>query len=107
MTGFHSVIDRPERVSRVIPPTTTIKKISAQQTNSHAATTPCRLSGAAATAPRLARVVEEDSLHPRQIIGLSAGEHNRTAWQVGERPGHSRARKNHPVGLIVPAPPRR
>src|SRR6266852_2889160 len=40
MTGFHSVIDRPERVSRVIPPTTTIRKIIAQQTKSHAATGP-------------------------------------------------------------------
>ena len=41
MTGFHSVIERPERVSRVIPPTTTIKKIIKQQTNSHAATGAC------------------------------------------------------------------
>ena len=38
MTGFHSVIDRPERVSRVMPPTTTIRKINPQQRNSHAAT---------------------------------------------------------------------
>src|SRR5271168_4903235 len=38
-TGFHSVIDRPESVSRVMPPTTTIRKINAQQTNSQAATT--------------------------------------------------------------------
>ena len=38
MTGFHSVIDRPERVSRVMPPTTTIRKIKPQQKNSHAAT---------------------------------------------------------------------
>ena len=46
MTGCHSVIDRPERVSRVIPPTTTIAKISAQQANSHAATAPCRVLSA-------------------------------------------------------------
>src|SRR5437588_9251543 len=38
MTGFHSVIDRPERVSRVKPPTTTIRKINPQQKKSHAAT---------------------------------------------------------------------
>src|SRR5271155_72948 len=38
VTGFHSVIDRPERVSRVMPPTTTIKKIKPQQKKSHAAT---------------------------------------------------------------------
>src|ERR1700726_4858777 len=36
ITGFHSVIDRPERVSRVTPPTTTIRKINPQQRNSHA-----------------------------------------------------------------------
>src|SRR6516162_8378822 len=39
-TGFHSVIDSPDRVSRVMPPTTTIRKISAQQANSQAATAP-------------------------------------------------------------------
>src|SRR6516162_3791438 len=38
ITGSHWVIDRPERVSRVIPPTTTIRKIRAQQTNSQTAT---------------------------------------------------------------------
>ena len=35
--GCHSVIDRPECVSRVTPPTTTIAKTSAQQTNSQTA----------------------------------------------------------------------
>src|SRR6266851_7865916 len=40
MTGFHSVIARPERVSRVMPPTTTIRAIIAQQRKSHAATGP-------------------------------------------------------------------
>src|SRR5436190_20997651 len=38
VTGFHSVIDRPERVSRVMPPTTTIRKINPQQKKSHTAT---------------------------------------------------------------------
>src|SRR5437016_4068721 len=38
ITGFHSVIDRPDSVSRVIPPTTTIRKINPQQRNSQAAT---------------------------------------------------------------------
>src|SRR5712691_878946 len=38
MTGFHSVMERPERVSRVMPPTTTIRAIIAQQRKSHAAT---------------------------------------------------------------------
>src|SRR5882762_635061 len=41
ITGFHSVIDRPERVSRVMPPTTTIRAINAQQTKSQAATGLC------------------------------------------------------------------
>src|SRR6516164_7458751 len=48
-TGFHSVIDRPDRVSRVMPPTTTIKKINAQQTNSQIATAPRRFCGSEAS----------------------------------------------------------
>src|SRR5438067_1927475 len=36
-TGSHSVIDRPERVSRVIPPITTMTKIMAQQHRSQMA----------------------------------------------------------------------
>src|SRR6185312_5336461 len=38
VTGSQSVIDRPERVSRVNPPITTIRKIIAQHTRSQAAT---------------------------------------------------------------------
>ncbi|GAA4008334.1 hypothetical protein GCM10022211_22370 [Sphingomonas humi] len=34
MIGFHSVIDSPLSVSRVIPPTTTMTKISAQMLSS-------------------------------------------------------------------------
>src|SRR6266404_4085276 len=56
-TGFHSVIDKPERVSRVMPPITTIKKISAQQTNSHAAIAP-RLPAVAPSARLRMAVVE-------------------------------------------------
>src|SRR6266851_8574842 len=40
ITGVDSVIDRPERVSRVMPPTTTIRAIIAQQAKSQAATGP-------------------------------------------------------------------
>jgi hypothetical protein len=40
ITGCHSVIDKPDRVSRVIPPTTTIRKIIAQQTKSQTAIVP-------------------------------------------------------------------
>ena len=37
MTGFHSVIERPEPVSRVAPPTTTMQNtISATQTSQSA-----------------------------------------------------------------------
>src|SRR6266853_2278410 len=36
--GCHSIIERPERVSRVTPPTTTIRRSSPQQRKSHAAT---------------------------------------------------------------------
>jgi hypothetical protein len=38
VTGCHSVIDRPDQVSRVMPPITTIAKIIAQQTKSQIAT---------------------------------------------------------------------
>src|SRR5215469_10783360 len=38
MIGCHSVIDSPDRVSLVTPPTTTIRKISAQTPNNHTAT---------------------------------------------------------------------
>ena len=34
VTGCHSVIDSPDRVSRVMPPITTIRKIIAQQSSS-------------------------------------------------------------------------
>ena len=37
VTGFHSVIDRPESVSRVSPPTSTIAATIAAMTSSHAA----------------------------------------------------------------------
>jgi len=35
VTGFHSTIDRPDSVSRVAPPTSTISAISAATANSH------------------------------------------------------------------------
>src|SRR5438105_2335250 len=38
VTGCHSVIDRPDRVSRVMPPITTIRKIMPQQHSSQIAT---------------------------------------------------------------------
>ena len=38
MIGFHSVIDRPEPVSRVMPPMTTMANTMAAQTNSQTAT---------------------------------------------------------------------
>src|SRR5579884_4312936 len=47
VTGRHSVIDSPDRVRRVIPPITTIRKIIAQQPNSHTATGRRRCAGTA------------------------------------------------------------
>ena len=38
MTGFHSVIDSPDWVSRVAPPTTTMAKMQPATTQSHART---------------------------------------------------------------------
>ena len=50
ITGFHSVIDSPDSVSRVTPPTTIIRKIIPQQAKSHAATARGALFGFAAPA---------------------------------------------------------
>ena len=68
--GCHSVIDKPEWVSRVTPPTTTIANTSAQQRSSHAPTAPAppsrrrdcaarpvRCSGAAAMSHDLHRTI--------------------------------------------------
>jgi len=44
MIGFHSVIDRPEPVSRVAPPTTTMANTRVAQKNSHSATARLRSS---------------------------------------------------------------
>ncbi|WP_430637361.1 hypothetical protein [Sphingomonas hankookensis] len=41
-SGFHSVIDSPDSVNRVIPPTTTIATISAATHQSQRATAPGR-----------------------------------------------------------------
>ncbi len=38
LIGFHDVIDRPDSVSRVMPPTATIATISAATIHSHRAT---------------------------------------------------------------------
>ena len=89
MTGFHSVIDRPERVSRVIPPTTTIGKISAQHRKSHAATATEPLPLAApsiATPERVAVAVEIDKpILANAVIGQ--GETAFRRWQVRQDAG--------------------
>src|SRR5215467_4368000 len=66
ITGCHSVIDRPDSVRRVMPPTTTIRKIITQQTKSHAATGPVCLSFAVlgAVPDRAFVAVETDNAHP-------------------------------------------
>jgi hypothetical protein len=38
VTGFHSTIERPDSVSRVAPPTTTVTTISAATAKSHSLT---------------------------------------------------------------------
>src|SRR5882724_10170354 len=58
VTGCHSVIDRPDRVSRVMPPITTIAKISAQQPNSHNAT--ARFPAAAVRETETVRLADSD-----------------------------------------------
>src|SRR5271169_1316891 len=96
MTGFHSVIDRPERVSRVIPPTITIAKIRAQQANSHAATAPClAFSVAAAAAPGLA-IVENDTRRSCENDRLHQNEGREALWQP-QRKVCSRAPGEHGV----------
>src|SRR6266478_3137010 len=54
-TGSHSVIDRPDKVSRVTPPITTMTKIMPQQHNSQTAIGRSS-GGVAAAAPEGARV---------------------------------------------------
>ena len=38
VTGFHSTIERPDSVSRVAPPTTSVRKIIAATASSHSRT---------------------------------------------------------------------
>jgi hypothetical protein len=42
VTGFHSVMDKPEPVSRVAPPTATMRSTRAASATSHARTSPAR-----------------------------------------------------------------
>jgi hypothetical protein len=87
MIGFHSVIDKPDKVSRVIPPTTTITKISPQQINSHAATAPCRVLSVSAFAEpgRLANVENDNLRAPAQSAAVSIGWEARATAQVARR----------------------
>src|SRR5271167_4857243 len=88
MTGFHSVIDRPDKVSRVMPPTTTIRKISPQQIKSHVTTAPCRVLSVAvfAASGRLA-IVEKDTLRSRENDRLRGKVRAaRRRGKCGERP---------------------
>src|SRR5215475_1202647 len=49
VTGFHSTIDRPDSVSRVAPPTTTVTNIRAATASSHSRTARRRVSADGAT----------------------------------------------------------
>src|SRR6516164_5840166 len=93
MIGFHSVIDRPERVRRVMPPTTTIAKIMAQQTNSHTATgwSHSPVSALLAMTERLAVAKEIDtpSPHKRRTRQSETVPHRSQVWRVvGRSAGH-------------------
>src|SRR5215470_13382581 len=84
MTGFHSVIDKPERVSRVMPPTITIRKISAQQPNSQTAigTTAelARCSGELAASNAEIDKTDPQNTDSQQMSGrLAADKCDRTA----------------------------
>src|SRR5215471_12442862 len=84
MTGFHSVIDKPERVSRVMPPTITIRKISAQQPKSQTAigTTAehARCSGELAASTAEIDKADPQNTDSRQMRGrLAADKCDKTA----------------------------
>src|SRR5215470_10162582 len=78
MTGFHSVIDSPDNVSRVTPPTTTIRKINPQQRKSHTAIGRSRWSAAAQ------RAGPEFTI---PVAGLGKADPHGLGW----RPLHPRA----------------
>ncbi len=71
VTGCHSVIERPERVSRVMPPITTMTKIMAQQNRSHTAIG-LRLPGAAEAAAGGDWVIAVGRDTPVLSLGVSA-----------------------------------
>src|SRR5437773_10491398 len=66
--GCHSVIDKPEWVNRVMPPTTTMAKTSEQHSNSHAAML-LRSSGVEAWAPAGADIEGVISIASNFAIG--------------------------------------
>jgi hypothetical protein len=70
--GCHSVIDRPECVRRVTPPTTMIANTSAEQAKSHAATA------------RGGRCVSGDGVGEAAGAAASCGEAF-TAWILSQR----------------------
>ncbi len=73
MTGFHSVIDRPERVSRVIPPTTTISKDQrAAEKQPRRDRAVLRFLSVAVAAPDRPAIVEKDTRHSHENNRLRA-----------------------------------
>src|SRR5215216_7120961 len=69
--GCHSVIDRPEWVRRVTPPTTIIANTSAQHAKSHIATAPGRARSAVRRTAEGAAT--EDGLSTPRIIPRAYG----------------------------------
>src|SRR5215208_4885464 len=75
VTGFHSVMERPDPVSRVAPPTATMATTSAARRKSQACTSfnaSGRVAGSRVSEASAARVMEKPE--------LSGGVQRRTAW---------------------------
>src|SRR5215469_3505534 len=76
MTGFHSVIDRPDSVSRVAPPTSTMANTSAATANSHNRIAR-RCASAKKTPVELAAIVSFACLERADHIGLVCASQSR------------------------------
>src|SRR3984893_8997236 len=68
VTGCHSVIDRPDRVSRVMPPITTITKIMPQHTSSQTATARRTVAAMIAAEACCLVAVETDTIDPCRTV---------------------------------------
>src|SRR5439155_19744976 len=87
LTGCHSVIDRPDSVSLVMPPITTIRKIRPQHTSSQTAT--ARRPGSAKAASLAAEceiAVGRDTPVVRQFRAIWRADDSSAARRQGRQP---------------------